>query len=58
MEMGLVTKDDSWRLSDKLWKQIEPLLAERKAHPLGCHNPRVADRDTTDHLQKTKIRSN
>ena len=56
--MGLVTKDDSWRLSDKLWKQIEPLLAERKAHPLGCHNPRVADRDTTDHLQKTKILSN
>ena len=45
MEMGLVTKDDSWRLSDKLWKQIEPLLPERKAHPLGCHNPRVPDRD-------------
>ena len=43
--MGLVTKDDSWRLSDKLWKQIEPLLPERKAHPLGCHNPRVPDRD-------------
>lgn len=43
--MGLVTKDDGWRLSDKLWKQIEPLLPARKAHPLGCHNPRVPDRD-------------
>ena len=43
--MGLVTKDDGWRLSDKLWKQIEPLLPARKPHPLGCHNPRVPDRD-------------
>lgn len=43
--MGLVTKDDGWRLSDKLWKQIEPLLPARKPHPLGCHNPRVQDRD-------------
>ena len=43
--MGLVTNDDGWLLSDKLWKQIEPLLPERKAHPLGCHNPRVPDRD-------------
>lgn len=43
--MGLVTKDDGWRLNDKLWKQIESLLPERKPHPLGCHNPRVPDRD-------------
>ena len=43
--MGLVTKDDGWRLSDNLWKQIEPLLPARKVHPLGCHNPRVPDRD-------------
>ncbi len=43
--MGLVTKDDGWRLNDKLWKQIEPLLPTRKSHPLGCHNPRVPDRD-------------
>ena len=43
--MGLVTKDDGWRLNNKLWKQIEPLLPPRKAHPLGCHNPRVPDRD-------------
>jgi transposase len=40
-----VTKDDGWRLNDKLWKQIEPLLPTRKTHPLGCHNPRVPDRD-------------
>lgn len=43
--MELVTKDDGWRLSDKLWIQIEPLLPPRKPHPLGCHNPRVPDRD-------------
>lgn len=43
--MGLVTKDDGWRLSDKLWEQIEHLLPARKAHPLGCHNPRVPDRN-------------
>jgi transposase len=43
--MGLVTKDDGCRLSDKLWKQIESLLPPRKPHPLGCHNPRVPDRD-------------
>ena len=43
--MGLVSKDDGWRLSDKLWRQMELLLPERKVHPLGCHNPRVPDRD-------------
>lgn len=43
--MGVVTKDDGWRLNDKLWKQLEPLLPTRKPHPLGCHNPRVPDRD-------------
>lgn len=43
--MGKVTKDDGWRLNDKLWKQLVPLSPERKADPLGCHNPRVPDRD-------------
>lgn len=43
--MGLVTKDDGWRIPDELWALIEPLLPPRKAHPLGCHNPRVPDRD-------------
>lgn len=43
--MGLATKDDGWRLTDEVWERIEPLLPVRKPHPLGCHNPRVADRD-------------
>jgi putative transposase len=42
--MGLVCKDDGWRLPDELWVKMEPLLPARKAHPLGCHRPRVPDR--------------
>lgn len=34
--MGVITKDDGWRVSDKLWKEVEALLPSRKAHPLGC----------------------
>lgn len=43
--MGLVAKDDGWRIPDWLWAQIEPLLPPRPLHPLGCHRPRVPDRD-------------
>lgn len=43
--MGLVNRDDGWRLPDWLWERIEPLLPARPAHPLGCHNPRVPDRE-------------
>jgi putative transposase of IS4/5 family DUF4096 len=43
--MGLVSKDDGWRIPDEVWAQMEPLLPERPAHPLGCHNPRVPDRE-------------
>jgi transposase len=43
--MGLVVKDDGWRIPDWLWVEIESLLPARPAHPLGCHNPRVPDRD-------------
>lgn len=43
--MGLVVKDDGWRVSDALWKEMEPLLPPGKPHPLGCHNPRVPNRD-------------
>ncbi|MDR0716190.1 MAG: transposase, partial [Azoarcus sp.] len=43
--MGLAVKDDGWRIDDKLWERMEPLLPPRKPHPLGCHNPRVPDRD-------------
>ena len=42
--MGVVKKDDGWRIPDELWEQMEPLLPPRPKHPLGCHNPRVPDR--------------
>ena len=42
--MGLVTKDDGWRISDELWSKMEPLLPKPKKHPLGCHRPRVPNR--------------
>lgn len=40
--------DDGWRLPDELWARLEPLLPPRKPHPLGCHNPRVPDRQAMD----------
>ena len=40
--------DDGWRIPDALWQRIVPLLPPRKPHPLGCHNPRVADRKAMD----------
>src|SRR3954467_2905582 len=40
--------DDQWRIPDALWERIETLLPPRPAHPLGCHNPRVADRRAMD----------
>jgi putative transposase len=43
--MGLVCRDDGWRMPDWLWERIEPLLPPRPSRPLGCHNSRVADRD-------------
>jgi putative transposase len=42
--MGLVSRDDGWRVPDWLWERMEPLLPGWPAHPLGCHNPRVPDR--------------
>jgi len=39
-----VSSDDQWRISDALWKKIEPLLPPGKPHPLGCHNPPVEPR--------------
>jgi putative transposase len=35
-------------LPDWLWARIRPLLPEPPAHPLGCHRPRVPDRDAMD----------
>src|SRR5690348_651064 len=43
--MSLVVSDDGWRIPDEVWAEMEPLLPPRPAHPLGCHNPRVPDRD-------------
>jgi transposase len=45
LHMGLVVKDDGWRIPDKLWEEMGSLLPPGKPHPLGCHNPRVPDRD-------------
>jgi transposase len=46
--MGLVKQDDGWRMPDELWAKLEPLLPPRPEHPLGCHNPRVPDRQAMD----------
>lgn len=46
--MGLVAKDDDWRVPDGLWNQMEPLLPPPKPHPNGGHNPRVPNRDAMD----------
>lgn len=46
--MGVVSKDDGWRVPDWMWERIEPLLPARPPHPLGCHNPRVPDREAMD----------
>ena len=35
-------------MPDWLWERIDPLLPARPLHPLGCHRPRVADRDAMD----------
>jgi transposase len=43
--MGLVAKDDGWRIPDVLWDKIEPLLPPPKPHPLGCHKAPVPPRD-------------
>jgi transposase len=43
--MGLVNRDDGWRIPDATWQRMEPLLPPRPPHPLGCHNPRVPDRE-------------
>jgi transposase len=40
--------DDGFRLSDELWERMEPLLPVPKAHPLGCHRPRVPNRAAMD----------
>ncbi len=46
--MGLVSKDDGWRIPDWVWERMEPLLPPPPPHPLGCHRARVPDRDAMD----------
>mgnify|MGYP001571072420 CR=1 FL=1 len=43
--MGIVTKDDGWCIPDALWEKMRQLIPPGKSHPLGCHNPRVPDRN-------------
>jgi transposase len=43
--VGLIVQDDHWRIPDELWEKVEPLLPPEKPHPLGCHNPRVPNRN-------------
>ena len=43
--MGLVSRDDGWRIPDWLWQRMEPLLPPPPSHPLGCHRPRVPNRE-------------
>lgn len=59
--MGLVVKDDRWRIPDALWQRIEPLLPPRPSHPLGCHNPRLPDHAAMNAIllvQRTGMRWN
>ena len=46
--MGLVDRDDGWRVPEWLWERMEPLLPAPPPHPLGCQRPRVPDRDALD----------
>jgi transposase len=43
--MGLIAKDDGWRIPDVLWEKIEPFLPPPKPHPLGCHKAPVPARE-------------
>ena len=44
----MVSKDDGWRMPNWLWERVRPLLPDPPFHPLGCHAPRVPDRDAMD----------
>jgi putative transposase len=46
--MSLPNASQSWRMPDKLWEKVKPFLPLGKAHPLGCHRPRVDDRKAMD----------
>jgi transposase len=47
--MGLIVKDDGWRIPDKLWERMKPIIPQIKdKHPLGCHRSRVPDKNAMD----------
>ena len=46
--MGLISRDDGWRMPDWLWERIEPSLPLPPFHPFGTHRSRVPDRDAMD----------
>jgi len=46
--MGLVDRDDGWRMPDWLWEKIEPLLPPPPEHPLGTHKRGLPKRQVMD----------
>ena len=46
--MGLIDRDDGWRMPDWLWQEIEPLLPPPPPHPLGTHRRRIPNRRVMD----------
>ena len=46
--MGLVDRDDGWRMPDWLWERIEPLLPPPPEHPLGTHRKGLPKRQVMD----------
>lgn len=46
--MGLIERDDGWRMPGWVWEKIEPLLPPPPAHPLGTHRRGVPKRDVMD----------
>lgn len=46
--MGLIDRDDGWRMPDWLWEKIEPLLPPPPEHPLGTHRKGLPKRQVMD----------
>lgn len=46
--MSLPNASQCWRMPNELWVKVKPLLPPGKPHPLGCHRPRVDDREAID----------
>jgi hypothetical protein len=46
--VGMIKQDNGWRVLDRLWAQMEPILSPRKPRPQCCHNLHVSDATSTD----------